>query len=81
MLSRDIRHYRMLNVSAADCAILQISHGHVTMHHCKLSQLITINLCCVTTVLIIRNATVSKSQNVKDRSHANKYLRKSKVNL
>ena len=35
----------------------------------------------VTTVLTIKNATVSKSQNVKDRSHANKYLRKVKVNL
>jgi len=31
---------------------------------------------CITTVLIIENATVSKSQNVKDSSHANKYLRK-----
>ena len=50
-------------------------------HHCKLSQLISINLQCVTTVLIIKNATVSKSQNVKDRSRANKYLRKIKVNL
>ena len=35
----------------------------------------------VTTVLIIKNGTVSKSQNVKDRSRANKYLRKIKVNI
>jgi len=36
-------------------------------------------VCCVTTVLIIKKATVSKSQKVKDRS--NKYVRKIKVNL
>jgi len=35
---------------------------------------------CVTAVLIIKNATVSKSQNVKD-WRANKYPRKIKVNL
>jgi len=51
------------------------------MHHCKLSQQIIINLLCVTTVHIIKNATVSKSQNVKVISCANKYLRKNKVNL
>ena len=38
--------------------LFAISHSHVTMHHCKLSQLISINLLCVTTVLIIKNATV-----------------------
>jgi len=40
---------------------------------------------CVTAVLIIKNATVSKSQNVKDwrakHWRANKYPRKIKVNL
>ena len=46
---------------------------HVTTHH---HLLISVNEWCVTT-----KATVSKSQNVKDRSHANKYLRKIKVNL
>jgi len=40
-----------------------------------------LNVCvCVTAVLIIKNATVSKSQNVKD-WRANKYPRKMKVNL
>ena len=56
--------------------LFAVSHSHVTMHHCKLSQLISINLLCVTTVFIIKNATVSTSQDVKDRSHANKYLQK-----
>jgi len=38
---------------------------------------------CITTVLIIKKATVSKShsQNVKDSSDGNKYLRKIKINL
>ena len=36
---------------------------------------------CVTTVLTIKKATVSNSQNVKDSSHANKNLRKIKINL
>ena len=44
-------------------------HGHVTVRH------------CVIAVLIIKNATVSRSQSVKDRSRANNYLRKIKVNL
>jgi len=35
----------------------------------------------VTAVLVIKQATFSKSQNVKGRSHATKYLRKIKVNL
>jgi len=35
----------------------------------------------ITTVLIIKQATVSKSQNVKNISHANKYLRRIKINL
>ena len=42
------------------------------------------NVWCVATVtlvLIIKKDAVSKSQNVKDGSHANKYLRKNKVNL
>jgi len=30
------------------------------------------------TILIIKKATVSNSQNVKDSSHANKYLKKNK---
>jgi len=34
-----------------------------------------------TTVLIIKKATVSNSQNVKDSSHGNKSLRKIKINL
>jgi len=54
----------LLNADGRPCDIA-ISHGHVTMHHCKLSLLISINLRCVTTVLIIKNAAVSKSQNVK----------------
>ena len=33
------------------------------------------------TVLIIKNATVSKSQNVKDSSHGNEYLRKIKTKI
>jgi len=56
----------LLNADGRSCDIA-ISHGHVTMHHCKLSLLISINLRCVTTVLIIKNAAVSKSQNVKCR--------------
>jgi len=36
---------------------------------------------CTTKALIIKKATVSKSQNVKDSSHGNKYLRKIKINL
>jgi len=28
-------------------------HGHMTVHHCKLASLISINVWCVTTVLII----------------------------
>ena len=56
-----------------DTALL---HGHVSTHHCKLAQLISNNMWSATAVL-----TVSKSQNVKDRSHANKYLRKIEVNL
>ena len=66
------------------------SFRHVTVHHCnvarsrdhpslEVSLLIGVNLRCVATVLIIKNATVSKSQNVKNRSHANKYL--IKVNI
>jgi len=34
-----------------------------------------------TTVLIIKKATLSNSQNVKDSSHGNKCLRKIKINL
>ena len=41
----------------------------------------SVNMRCVTTVLIIIKATASESKNVKERSHANKYLRKIKVNL
>jgi len=47
----------------------------------KLAWLMSINMRCVTAVLIIKKATVSKSQNVKDSSPANKYLRKIKINL
>jgi len=36
---------------------------------------------CITTVLIIKTVTVPNSQNVKDSSHGNKYLRKVKLNL
>jgi len=36
---------------------------------------------CIITVVIIKKATVSESQNVKDSSHANNYLRKIKINL
>ena len=36
---------------------------------------------CITTVLVIKKATVSKSQNVKDSSRGNNYLRKIKINL
>ena len=36
---------------------------------------------CVTIVLIIKKATVLKSRNVNDRSHANKYLRNIKLNF
>ena len=36
---------------------------------------------CITTVLVIKKATVSKSQSVKDSSHGIKYLRKIKINL
>ena len=42
---------------------------------------VLVNMQCIITVLIIKKATVSKSQNVKDSSHANKYLRKIQVNL
>jgi len=74
-----ITNYELLR-SLVEMLSCDIHHYRVTMHHCKLSQLISINLWCVTTVLIIKNATVSTSQNVKDRSPANKYLRKIKVN-
>ena len=40
----------------------------------------SINLWCVATVRVIKKATLSKLQIVKDRSHANKCLRKVKVN-
>jgi len=53
----------------------------MTMHHCKLAWLMIVNMQCITAVLIMKKATVSKSQNVKDSSHANKYLRKIKINL
>jgi len=56
-------------------------HRYVTMHHCKLALLMNVNTRCITTVLIIKKATVSKSQNVKDSSRANKCLRKIKINL
>jgi len=36
---------------------------------------------CITTVLKIIKATVAKSHNVKGSSHANKYLKKIKINL
>ena len=35
---------------------------------------VLVNMQCIITVLIIKKATVSKSQNVKDSSHANKYF-------
>jgi len=41
----------------------------------------SVNMQCITTVLVIKKAAVSNSQNVKDSSHANKYLRKIKINL
>ena len=41
----------------------------------------SVNLWYITAVLIIKKAILSKSQNVKDRSHANNYLRKIKVNF
>jgi len=86
-LSHEVHHHRMMNVSVVNHATVHcrmvtwpcdtaLLHGHVSTHHCKLAQLISINLRSATAVL-----TVSKSQNVKDRSRANKYLRKIKVNL
>jgi len=36
---------------------------------------------CITTVLTINKATVSKSQNVKDSSDKNKYLRIIEINI
>ena len=78
MPSCDFHHYQMMNVSQCSIAI---SHGHMTTQHCKLSQVISINTWCITTVLIMKNASVSTSQNVKDRLHVNKYPRKIKVNL
>jgi len=36
---------------------------------------------CSATVLIVKKATVSNSQNVKDSSHGNRYLRKIKINF
>jgi len=50
--------------------IIAVMHGHVTLHHCKLAQLISINMRCVTTILIIKKAYLSKAQNVKVRLHA-----------
>ena len=43
--------------------------------------MMSVNLWCVTTVLIIKKAILSKSRSLKDRSHANKSLRKIKVNI
>ena len=65
----------MINMSAVDPATLQYctSRDH--------ASLVSVNVWCAKTVFIINKATVSKSQNVKDRSHANKYLRNIKVNL
>jgi len=74
-------HSSLLNdehVGGRPC-ITAMMHGHMTVHHCKLASLISINVWCVTTVLIItKKATVIKSQNVKDRSQRNKYLIKIK---
>jgi len=42
---------------------------------------VLVNMQCIITVLIVKKATVSKSQNVKDSSHANKYLRKQQTRL
>jgi len=41
----------------------------------------SVNMQCITTVLIIKKATVPNSENVKDSSYGNKYLRKIKINL
>jgi len=41
----------------------------------------SVNMRCIATALIIKKATVSDSKYVKDSSHANKYLRKIKINL
>ena len=81
-------HCQVIDRSICDRSILQISNSHVTaishcdmiIHYCKLEQLMSVNMQCITAVLIIKVATVSKSQNVKDSSHANKYLRKIKIN-
>ena len=70
-----------------------MTHGHVTVqrctvawshdvHHCKLTKLISVNMWCITTVLIIKNAgAMPKSQNVKDSSRANKYLRNPRLKM
>jgi len=41
----------------------------------------SVNMWCITTVLIIKKATMSNSQNVKDSSHGNKYLKKIKIKI
>ena len=40
-------------------------HGHVNIHHCKLAQLISVNVSCVTEARVVSKAILSKSQNVR----------------
>ena len=66
-------------------SIFAVSHRANVARSCDLSVSLTderyVNMWCITTVLIIKNATVSYSHNVKDSSRANKYLRKIRINL
>jgi len=68
------------------CSHLHISHLHRLTNYellrCHVTaELMSVNTWCITTVILIKKATVSMSQNVKDSSHGNKYLRKIKINL